>query len=272
MTRLSLDCLTLTNTRPADLIRAASAAGFDLISLWINPPAAYPSQLVTPNMVRECASVLADTGIRIQGMEAFDMVSAESVRAFRPSLEIGAHLGGRTVLAYHGENPDRTQVVNALAAFVELANEYGLGVNFEPVAMGQTKTLAQAQALIRDARVDAGILFDSYHLVRSGGSAADLRTVAPGVIRYVQINDGPTHVPQEGMLVEASSERLYPGEGSFPLVDLLRSVPTDVPWGIEAPSLRRARAGLSPHAQAQEAMQALQRLLKRVGDPRIAHR
>ena len=37
MPRLSLDCLTLTDTAPADMIRAAGASGFDLVSLWLNP-------------------------------------------------------------------------------------------------------------------------------------------------------------------------------------------------------------------------------------------
>jgi sugar phosphate isomerase/epimerase len=266
VTRLSLDCLTLTDTNPTDLIRAAAAAGFDLVSLWVNPPAAYPRALLTPAMARECAALMDGTGVSVHGIEAFDMVSVQGVRAFRPALELGARLGAKSVLAYHGANPERAEVSEALASFVELAGEHGLRVNLEPVAIGRTRTLAEAEALIRDAGAEAGILFDCCHLVRSGSSIDDLRAIAPGRIRYIQINDGPAQMAPGAMLAEASGERLYPGEGEFPLAEIMRLLPTDVPWGIEAPSLRRARAGLSAEAQAREAMAALRVLLTALQD------
>ena len=128
--------------------------------------------------------------------------------------------------------------------------------------MGRTRTLAEARDLIREAGVDAGILYDTYHLMRSGARAEDVAAIGPGLIRYIQINDGPATIPPEEMLAEAAGKRLYPGEGVFPLVDLLASAPTGIPWAIETPSLRRARAGMPPQMQAQEAMAALQRLLR----------
>ena len=264
MTLLSLDCLTLTDTSPADLIRSAAAAGFDLVSLWVNRPAPYPRQVLTPEKVSACAALFADTGVGVHNVEAFDLVSEAAVGACRLALETGARLGAKAALVFHHSNTDRTEVIDALASFVELADSFGLGVNLEPIAMGQTRTLAEAQDLIREAGVDAGILYDTYHLMRSGGRPEDVAAIEPGLIRYVQINDGLATIASEDMLAETVGERLYPGKGAFPLVELLASAPTDIPWAIETPSLRRTRAGVTPEMQAQEAMAALQRLLSAI--------
>lgn len=52
MTLLSLDSLTLTATRPSTLIRAANAAGFDLVSLWLQLPPIYLADLL-PHALRD---------------------------------------------------------------------------------------------------------------------------------------------------------------------------------------------------------------------------
>jgi sugar phosphate isomerase/epimerase len=115
--------------------------------------------------------------------------------------------------------------------------------------------------LIDDAGVDARLLCDTWHFIRSGCSPGDLRDVDAGLIGYVQVNDGAGHIPPEDMIPEAMCERLYPGDGEFPLAELLSFAPRDVPWGTETPSIRRANAGLSASDQAHEAMAAMQRLL-----------
>jgi hypothetical protein len=66
------------------------------------------------------------------------------------------------------------------------------------------------------------------------------------------------------MHYEATSERLYPGDGVFPLVELLSNAPMDVSWGIEAPSRRRAESGMSAEMQAQEAMIAVRRVIDEI--------
>jgi sugar phosphate isomerase/epimerase len=264
MPTLSLDCLTLTDTSPADLIRAADAAGFDLVSLWVSDPPVYPRMRLLPEMERECAALLADCGVGVHSLEAFDLASEQAVEDHRPALEMGARLGAKAAIAYNGGLSDLGRVADLLASFAGVAGEFGLGVVFEPIAVTQTCTLAEAQSLIRKAGVDAGILFDTWHLFRTGGGIAEFRAIDPALIRYLQINDGMADIAEEEMLPEVMGERLYPGKGEFPLVELLRLVPDDIPWGIETPSLGRANAGVSPQEQAREAMEAMQRLLAEV--------
>ncbi|HTV96160.1 MAG TPA: sugar phosphate isomerase/epimerase [Steroidobacteraceae bacterium] len=262
--KLSLDSLTVTDTEPVDLIRGAKSAGFDLVSLWVQPPPIFPLQLVTPAKAKACAAALAETGIGVGALEVFVLGSAEAIKSYRPALELGARLGGKTASAININNANPVELSELFAQFAELAREYGLGVTLEPLAMFETATLAQARDIIRGSRVDAGIVLDAFHLVRKGGTAADVRAIEPGLIRYIQLCDGAASVTHEQMHYEASYERLYPGDGAFPLVEIFSNVPTDVTWGIEAPSRRRAAQGMSAEMQAREAMTAMRRVIDQI--------
>jgi sugar phosphate isomerase/epimerase len=262
--QLSLDCLTLTDTRPAELIRAAGAAGFHCVSLWLQPPSVYPAMQVTAGNARECEQALADTGVRVHSLEAFDAASKEAIESYRPALELGARLGGKAALAYHLTVEDRGEAADLLARFAETAAEYGLATTIEPILFARTSTLAQARDLIRASGADVRILFDTWHLIRGGGDVKQLRAIEPELIGYVQLNDGLL-APPENPIVEVTGERRYLGTGEFPLVELLSLVRRDVPWGNETPSLRRAEAGVDAAGQAREVMAAMQGLLAQVG-------
>ena len=262
--KLCLDSLTVTNTEPVDLIRAAKNAGFDLVSLWVQPPPIFPLQLVTSAKASACRAALSETGIGVGPLEVFDLTSAVVIKSYRPALELGAQLGAKTASAINVRNTDPVAVGELFAQLAELAGEYGLGVTLEPLAMFETSTLAQARDVIHASRVDAGIVLDVFHLVRKGGTLADVRAIEPGLIRYIQLCDGPASVSPEQMRYEASYERLYPGDGDFPLVELLRDASIDIAWGIEAPSRRRADSGMSAEAQAKEAIAAMRRTVGQI--------
>lgn len=263
MSELSLDSLTLTDTQPQEAIRAAAEAGFDICSLWIIPPPLFPSPLVTAEKERECAAILADTGMEVVALEVFDLHSMAGVEDCRPLLEMGARLGGKAALTINYSNADRGETAEILAKFAETAAEFGLATNLEPVAGGKSQTLSEAHELIRASGADVGICLDPHHLFRAGGAVADIASIEPELIRYVQLCDGPIPQPSEIAATEAVCERLYPGDGDFPLADFLRAAPEDVPLGIECPSLSRAQRGVSAAAaeQAQEAMASVRRLL-----------
>jgi sugar phosphate isomerase/epimerase len=261
MTLLSLDSLTLTDTRPETTIRAAAEAGFDACSLWIIPPPLFPSALLSPDRERACAKALADTGIQVTALEVFDLQSVQAVEACKPLLEIGARLGGKAALTINYGNRDQSEVADTLAAFAQMAAGLGLATNFEPVAGGQTQTLAEARELISASGADVGICLDPHHLFRSGGTVADIAEIEPDLIRYVQLCDGLLPQPPEIALTEAVCERPYPGDGHFPLKEFLKAAPRDVPVGIECPSVSRAQAGASALDQAREVMANARRVM-----------
>jgi sugar phosphate isomerase/epimerase len=262
--KLCLDSLTVNNTEPAELIRAAASAGFDLVSLWVQPPSIFPLQLVTSDKLSACHAALAETGIQVGPLEVFDLTSAEVVASYRPAFELGARLGAKSASAINVRNKDISLVGALLAQLEELAGEYDLGVTLEPLAMFATSTLAQARDVVRAAGVDVPIVLDAFHVVRKGGTAADVRAIDPSMIGYIQLCDGPISVPAEQMRYEASYERLYPGDGDFPLIELLRDARTDINWGIEAPSRRRAESGRSAESVAREAFGAVRRTIDKI--------
>ncbi len=264
MRKLSLDSLTLTDTPPPVAIRAAAGAGFDACSLWIIPPPLFPSPLLTPELERESAAIIADTGIEVIGLEVFDLYSVAAVEDIKPLLEMGASLGGKAALAINYSNPDAAETAEILARFAAAAASFGLAANLEPVAGGKTQTLYEARDLIRASGADVGICLDPHHLFRAGGVVADIAAMEPGLIRYVQLCDGPIPQPPEIAGSEAVCERLYPGDGDFPLLDMLHAAPRDLPLGIECPSLRRAQSGLSAADQAKEAMAKLRRTMAEI--------
>jgi sugar phosphate isomerase/epimerase len=262
--KLCLDSLTLNDTEPDDLIRVAKGAGFDLVSLWTQPPSIFPSQLVTPAKLSACRAALASTGMQVGPLEAFDLCSAEAVQSYGPALELGAQLGAKTASAINLRNTDPSAVSALLAQLSELAREYGLEVTLEPLAMFATSTLAQAREIIRASGVKAAIVLDVFHVVRMGNTAADVRSIEPELYGHIQLCDGAIPVSAEQALYEAAYERHYPGDGDFPLVELLREVPTQISWGIEAPSRRRADSGMSAQSQANQAIAAVRRTVDKI--------
>jgi sugar phosphate isomerase/epimerase len=100
--------------------------------------------------------------------------------------------------------------------------------------------------------------------VRKGGTVADLKAINPSLIRHVQLCDGMMGVTPEQMRYEASYERLYPGDGEFPLIELFSNISIDVTWGIEAPSKQRNESDISAEAQAKEAMTAMRRIIDKI--------
>ena len=266
MTAISLDCLTLTDCRPIDLVEAAGAAGFEMVSLWVQPPSIYPLQLVTPAMESGLRSALSGTGICVSALEVFDLSGPEDVERYLPALEMGARLGATSATAIHLANPDISAVADALALFSAAALQVGLSVTIEPVSMGVTRTLADAVALILQSGAEVGITLDFIHLARTGQGAADIAAIDPGLIKIIQICDGKRDLDAADVLAEATGERLYPGSGELALHDFLQAIATAVPrYTIECPSLARVKQGMTHGQQAREAMASVRRLLDACG-------
>lgn len=265
MAELSLDSLTLPKASPQDIIRSASTAGFDLVSLAVQPPYVYPQPLVVQGVLDDCLALMSDTGVQVQSLEFFVLADESTTETYRSALELGSRLGGKNAVVLNLMNENADQAAEQLAYFSKVAADYGLGVNFEPVAGSQTPTLESARDLVKASGADVGLLFDALHLMRSGGGVEDIEKIEPGLIRYIQLCDGPATLAGDQRVSEAIEERLYPGDGEFPLEEILRACPRNVPIAIEAPSLRRFNEGVSASDQASEAMRSLVRLLGRVG-------
>jgi sugar phosphate isomerase/epimerase len=103
-------------------------------------------------------------------------------------------------------------------------------------AYTQVRTLAEARAVCEAVGYDRiGVLVDTWHLTRSGGSPADIADLAPSELACVQVADA---APRAGYDLpdESRRSRLLPGEGTVDFVAVAAALTTagyDGPLGTE---------------------------------------
>jgi hypothetical protein len=140
--------------------------------------------------------------------------------------------------------------------------------------------VADAAALA--SATEAALLLDALHIQRGGSSLDDVRALEPALVPVLQICDGPLAAPERlevpaelplGMTadgsplqVEARAMRQVPGEGAFPLLDLLTALPAGTPLSVEVPDAR-LQASMSPLDFAVRNREAVRRLVERAVNP-----
>ena len=262
MTTLSLDHLTIFETSPPELIDIAASLGVPLVSLWTQLPLQADLPLVTKANKAETLARMRDTGVKLGNMECFNLTPEVVAEAFRPSVELGAELGATSLVAINAWDPERSRALNNFGKLCRIAAEYGMKVNVEFISMGKVRTLADAIAFITDSgEPNVGITIDFLHLIRTGGSAADIAAMDPKLIGYIQVCDGPMELPQEQWNDEGFEQRRMPGEGEFPLAELMAAVPPGVTIAAEIPHKELRLAGVSAAERARRAVEGTRRYL-----------
>jgi sugar phosphate isomerase/epimerase len=206
---------------------------------------------------------VADRPVTLGNLEVFNLNTDEPIAMFEPAIAIGESLGAATATAIDFGTP-RPDIADRFAAFHALCADHGIGAMVEPIAMGNVRTPQDGLELIRAAGVDAKLVIDCLHLVRTDTTAADLRLIPPEYFGHVQICDGLAVIAPEELGTEATANRLYPGEGTFPLVEILAAVPPSATLGLEVPNLARLEQGVAPEERAREALLAARAVLDRV--------
>lgn len=262
MTTLSLDHLTVFETSPPELIDIAAGLGVPLVSLWTQLPLQADLPLVTQANKGETLARMRDTGVRLGNMECFNLTPEVVAEEFRPAVELGAELGATSLVAINAWDPERSRALENFAKLCQIAAEYGMKANVEFISMGKVRTLADAIAFITDSgEPNVGVTIDFLHLIRTGGSAADISAMDPKLIGYVQACDGPLELPQEQWNDEGFEQRRMPGEGEFPLAELMAAIPAGVIIAAEIPHKELRLAGVSAAERARRAIEGTRRYL-----------
>jgi len=237
MTILSIGQLTALDARLTEYIDIAASAGCQKVSLMVQ--SAGPNwnwQLTTRDNLQDVKQKLAETGLGVLNAECFMLVPGVNVDDYRPALELAAELkaSGVTVLIY---DPDKSQAMENLGRFCELAQQHDLRVNIEFMPLGSLcRDLGEAVSLVEELQQpNVGIAIDLLHLIRSGGTPEDVAAVPPGLISYVQICDSEDLTVNSNYAEEAASNRLAPGQGQLPIKAFLQALPAGTPVEIEVP-------------------------------------
>jgi sugar phosphate isomerase/epimerase len=266
MTRpISLAALTVLELTPPDMVSCAADAGFSHVGIRLLPATTTEPQYDivgdTP-LLREVERRLADTGVKVLDVEIFRIKPETRIAGYEAAVATAARLGASELLVA-GNDADEAWLIDAFAAFCDLAASYGLGACLEFMPWTDAKDLRQAARIVeRAGRDNAGVLIDPFHFSRSRSRIEDIASIPPSRLHFMQFCDVPAAIPptMDEILAQARAERLFPGDGGLDLSGLLRAVPRDIPLSIEVPTLTLART-VGATERARRALAATRRVL-----------
>ncbi|KXJ99886.1 MAG: xylose isomerase domain-containing protein [Acidobacteria bacterium OLB17] len=212
-------------------IRAASAAGFDLIELWKSKLLRY----LDGHTPAELKATLADANLAPWSINSIEHISFRTDEDYakikaecRQLAEIAMAVDCPYIVVVPGKLPagasdddiieGSVKVLNELA---DIAEPFGVGLAFE--FLGQTdcsvQTLDLAKKIVeRVGRKSVGLVIDSFHFYAGNSTFEAIDTLDPEKLFIFHINDAED-LPKETL---TDAERLYPGEGILPLAEMKR--------------------------------------------------
>jgi len=218
----------------------------------------------------ELRSRVADAGLAIAELDAittwlpdhapppaFPDGLAQMLRGCTPErlVPIAASIGARslTLVEFYGTRVALDTAAEAFASVCDLAAEHGLLVHLEFLPWAGIPDLRSAAEIVRRAgRRNGGLLIDSWHLFRSGSTLDELARIPGEQVFGVQLDDAPERAEAD-LSEETQHRRLLPGEGSFDLVGLVRTldrIGSRAPLGVEVYSDALAAQSIERIAQS----------------------
>ena len=265
--RLALDHLTAVDTTPPELAKDARSAGCDGICVFLRSLDVLPLMpqfdLVASRPERQAfVSRMGDLGLTLELAYPFTLAARTPAEDLVPELDCAAALGARRInVLIYDRDPARRH--DRFARLCELAGNRDLAVAVEFFPASQVRKLDEALALVaplgRPGQV--GVNADLLHLMRSGGTLADIAVAPPGSILFGQFADGLLALAQTEWDSEASCNRLLPGEGEFDLPGFAAALPSDCAISVEVPRDDDLRTGVPRPERVRSAVQALHRAL-----------
>jgi sugar phosphate isomerase/epimerase len=263
---LELCCMTVRQAALPELIAVGGSAGFAAVT---TTPWLYDAAGVTD---RELRRLLDEHGVRVTYIDGL-ITALPGTPAHRGAASeddcyrIAAALGAGAINVVHidGSPTPLGELAGALGPLCDRAAARGLRIVVEFLPGTGIPDLPTALELVRAVGADnLGIVLDSWHLARSGGTVDLLDPAAASLVGALQLADRTRaqdlepYVPMSG--------RLLPGDGEVPLERLVASVLAArpaVPVGIEV--ISDAMRALPAAEAARVAAASLRSLLARAG-------
>jgi 2-keto-myo-inositol isomerase len=219
-------------TMRADLetdIRAASAAGFELIEIW----ASKLREFLKIKTTTDLKTLLAENNLEpysINSIEHITFRNAEDYEKIRTETEefsrIAAEIGCPYVVLVPGKLPENATREEILEESVRVLNELGdiaekhnVSLAFE--FLGQTDCSVQTLDFCKEIvekvnRKTIGLVIDTFHFYAGNSSFEAIETLDPEKLFIFHINDAED-LPKEKL---TDAHRLYPGLGILPIKEI----------------------------------------------------
>jgi 2-keto-myo-inositol isomerase len=283
-------CLNTSTVRSAEgksrplveLIQIASEAGYSAIEPWISEIQDYQKSggtlpdlkkrfadagLAVPDVIGFAEWIVADDGRRKRGLETAkrDMDLAQQIGGQR----IAAPPVGATGGTSQRDDPKASQPIIDLVAAADRYRELfelGATMGVTPIVevWGFSKTLSRLGETVLIASESgvrgAAVLPDVYHLYKGGSNFEGLKLLNASAIGIFHVNDYPKI--ERAKIVDA--DRVYPGDGIAPMVEILQTLQTLGYRGYLSVELfNREYWKQDPKLVAKTAREKLDRLVKK---------
>ena len=234
MRPICLDHLSLSDLTALELIEVAATLDCAAVSLFVMPlPLGPYADLVNDRAARaEVAAALRHHGLEVGIVEPFMLDDNIDWDVMQRTAALAAEFGGMVnTLCFDAE---RSRLETSVSRLAEICRQEGATMVIEGFTLSTVRTPAEALQLASVGGPEVGLTIDTLHVIRTGGSWADVAALPPEKIRHVQLVDGPLAAPAD-LYLEATLERLPPGKGEFDLAALIPLLPETARIAAEAP-------------------------------------
>ena len=225
--RLALHTWTLDTTPLPDAVAAAQAAGWDAIELrridYNRARDAGRDASWVQDAVRASGLPVACVGVEFGWMWADGAERTRLLAVFDEQCARAAALGCATVMSPVDKGTgDVARAAASVREVGDIAARHGvrLAVEFNSQCEQLNTVERVREVLAKAAHPRCGLLFDAYHMQRSGGSPRSLDDVRGDEIVYVQFSDVPRGDVKRGEVLN----RLPPGHGCVPFKEFFAAV------------------------------------------------
>jgi sugar phosphate isomerase/epimerase len=187
----------------------------------------------TGGKLEDLKKIISDRGLVVESAIGFpewivddDARRAKGMERAKREMDMVAKLGGKRFAAPPAGATDLPKLDLLKAAerywaLLELGAQVGVVPQLE--LWGFSKNLNRLGecvcVAIETGHPNACVLADVFHLHKGGSNIEGVRLLGPETIQVLHMNDYPSDPPREKI---DDSFRVYPGDGTAPIVDLLR--------------------------------------------------
>jgi len=271
MERLSIEPLSVMGLPPVESVGLAAGLGLRYITITLSAfpnPYGYPPYSLRDDLAlrRRTLEILRERDVTVSLGDGFVLRPGMDMRDLAGDVAVMAELGAQRVNTVTFD-PDFNRSVDQFGVLAELAAESGMETTLEFAPVLGITDLPTALAAVRAVgRPDFRLNIDTMHLVRSGSGPAEIAAVDPDLIGYIQLSDYPLVPTIPDYMEEACFERMVPGAGEAPLLEILDALPRHPVIGIEVPLRSQANAGVGPHERLSRCVDATRKLLLQLDD------
>ncbi len=210
----------------------AAKAGYQAIEPWVEAIDQYAKG---GGSLTDLKKHIQDLGLSVESAIAFPeyLVDDDSQRArgfekAKEAMDLVARIGGKRIAAPPAGASDKPglnleRAAERYRALLELGDQVGVVPQLELWGFSQNlhKLSQCAFVAIETGHPSACILADVFHLYKGGSNPNSLRLLGAGALQVFHMNDYPAEPPRERI---NDSFRVYPGDGTAPLRQIVRSL------------------------------------------------